>query len=91
MRGTAAAPRLVEAPAGHYGACKAAVSHTGGGAHVDNDEFKRWLDDQMKRGLEEAKKVQVHSSFSRGRTKPVIVEKLKTRGNPKKQDRDSKD
>jgi hypothetical protein len=64
---------------------------------VDDDEFKRWLDDQMKRGLEEAKKVQVHSPLGRGRTKPVIVEKLKTRGRhqadpqPKKQARDSKD
>ena len=59
---------------------------------MDHDEFKRWLDDQMKRGLEEAKKIQAHASFSRGRTKPVIVEKSKTPGrrpaDPKKQPRD---
>jgi hypothetical protein len=36
-------------------------------------------DDEMKRWLEEAKKVQVRPSFNHGRTKPVVVEKLKTR------------
>jgi hypothetical protein len=36
-------------------------------------------DDEMKRWLEEAKKVQVRPSFSHARTKPVVVEKLKTR------------
>jgi hypothetical protein len=35
-------------------------------------------DDEMKRWLEEAKKVQVRPSFSHGRTKPVVVETLKT-------------
>jgi hypothetical protein len=33
----------------------------------------------MKRWLEEAKKVQVRPGFSHGPTKPVVVEKLKTR------------
>jgi hypothetical protein len=36
-------------------------------------------DDEMKRWLEEAKKVQVRPSLSHARTKPVVVEKLKTR------------
>jgi hypothetical protein len=36
-------------------------------------------DDEMKRWLEEAKKVQVRPGFSHGPTKPVVVEKLKTR------------
>jgi hypothetical protein len=36
-------------------------------------------DDEMKRWLEEAKKVQVRQSFSHAGTKPVVVEKLKTR------------
>jgi hypothetical protein len=36
-------------------------------------------DDEMKRWLEEAKNAQVRPSFSHARTKPVVVEKLKTR------------
>jgi hypothetical protein len=36
-------------------------------------------DDEMKRWLEEAKNLQVRPSLSHARTKPVVVEKLKTR------------
>jgi hypothetical protein len=36
-------------------------------------------DDEMKRWLEEAKKVQVRPSSSHARTKPVVVEKMKAR------------
>ena len=36
-------------------------------------------DDEMKRWLEEAKKAEVRPSLSHARTKPVVVEKMKTR------------
>jgi len=36
-------------------------------------------DDEMKRRREEAEKVHIRQSFSHARTKPVVVEKLKTR------------
>jgi hypothetical protein len=55
-------------------------------------------DDDMKRWLEEAAKVQASKGFSHARTKPIVVEKLKAQSRRppdhslmKKQDRDSED
>jgi hypothetical protein len=61
-------------------------------------EVRKMADDDMKRWLgEAAKAVQAPKGFSHARTKPVVVEKLKTRsrhptdGRMKKQSRRSED